>query len=406
MRETINSTPTSVRRDAWVEIDLAALEKNVETVLSWLSPATKLMAVVKSDAYGHGAAAVAPVLAAAGASWFGVASVDEGIQLRDAGIKQPVLVLSPCPFWALPSAIKAGLDLTVAAAQQVRDLAQAAIKLGQSARLHVKVDSGMHRLGASPALLPELLDAVEANRSVILVGWFSHLARADHKETTSRQNQRFKESLKLLPARQLSPQFLHLASGEAARRYGETHYDLVRVGLYLWGLEPEAVSQVVRPAMSVRARINHIQLVETGEPVGYELTWRATRPSRLASIPIGYADGVDRRLSNLMEALCLGKRIRQVGLISMDQMIFDITDVPEAEEGDIVTLIGSEIVRQTGQTSHPAPVTLNYDQLHLATWANLTGTITYELACRMRARLPRIYTRGRHNHKDSRDQAI
>jgi len=180
---------------------------------------------------------------------------------------------------------------------------------------------------------------------------------------------------------------LHLASGEAARRFPDTHYDMVRVGLYLYGLEPAVVSNVVSPALSLRGRINHLQDIDAGESVGYGLTWTAPRRTRLASIPIGYADGVDRSLSNRMEGLCTGKRIKQVGRISMDQMLFDITDVPQAQIGDVITLIGSE----SGSVANNAA----QDRLHLADWASMLDTITYELACRLRVRLPKIYTRSR-----------
>jgi alanine racemase len=154
---------------------------------------------------------------------------------------------------------------------------------------------------------------------------------------------------------------------------------MVRVGLYLYGLEPNTVSNTLQPALSVRARINHTNAIEQGQRVGYGHTWQAERPSRLAAISIGYADGVDRGLSNQIKGLLMGQVINQVGRISMDQMLFDITDVPEAEEGDVITLIGSE-----GQNS-----------LYLSEWAVCLDTITYELACRLRVRLPRIYTRNK-----------
>jgi alanine racemase len=175
----------------------------------------------------------------------------------------------------------------------------------------------------------------------------------------------------------------HLASSEATTRFPQCHYDMVRVGLYLYGLEPNTVSDSLQPAMSVRARINHTSTVAKGERVGYGHTWQAKRHSRLAAIPIGYADGVDRGLSNQMKGLLMGKVISQVGRISMDQMLFDITDVPEAEEGDVITLIGC------------AASAAEQNSLYLSDWACLLDTITYELACRMRVRLPRIYTRNK-----------
>jgi alanine racemase len=159
---------------------------------------------------------------------------------------------------------------------------------------------------------------------------------------------------------------------------------MVRVGLLLYGLEAGSAATDLMPAMSVRGRINHLRQIENDEAVGYGWTWKAERPTRLATIPIGYADGVDRRLSNRMSALLMGRQIRQVGTISMDQMLFDITDVPEAQEGDVITLIGTD----------------GAHSIQLADWAGMLDTITYELACRMRVRLPRIYTR----HRSSRAQ--
>lgn len=381
----------SVRRDAWVEIDLTAIESNIRLVRSWLSPGCKLMAVVKSDAYGHGASQIGRVLTASGADWLGVASVDEGCQLRSAGITAPILILSPCPSWALSTAIESDLCITVTSAAQVDDLAKAAERLGKNASVQLKIDTGMHRLGVCLDMVPDILSAIAGHGGLKLTGLFSHLARADDEEATARQNRSFKAALDGLASAGKLPPLVHLASGEAARRFPDTHYGMVRVGLYLYGLEPQAISQVVTPALSVRARINHMQEIAGGESVGYGWTWTADRTTRLASIPIGYGDGIDRRLSNRMSGLISGKEIRQVGLISMDQMLFDVTNVPEVAEGDVVTLLGFE-----GGNQPARPKTAGQEQaktLHLASWAGMLDTITYELACRLRVRLPRIYTR-------------
>ncbi len=380
---------SSVRRDAWVEIDLTAIENNVRTVRSWIESSdstkpVKLMGVVKSDAYGHGAVGIAEVLTASGADWLGVASVDEGCQLRQSKIESPILILSPAPGWAYDTALEYGLDLTITSSSQIRDIARVAMRFNQTARVHFKVDTGMHRIGAAPSEVLEVLEEIERNKNVKLAGIFSHLAKADEREFTTEQTNRLKEVLEKLEKLGKLPELVHLASGDAARRFPFTHFDMVRVGLYLYGLEPRAVSDVVTPAMSIRARINHVSSIPEGESAGYNCTWTATRPSRLASIPIGYADGVDRRLSNQLKALVMGRQVSQVGLISMDQMLFDITDVTDAQEGDVVTLIGCE---------HPN--IRNAPHLYLSDWANKLDTITYELACRMRVRLPRVYTRQR-----------
>lgn len=379
------STVSSLRRDAWVEVDLAALEANVNVIRSWLNGAnTKLMAVVKSDAYGHGASGLVQVLTGAGAEWMAVASVDEGCQLRGVDGKTPVLILSPAPSWAIGTAVENSLDLTVTSNSQLKDINAAAKLKKKKARVHLKIDTGMHRLGASPADFLALVEAAHSSSHLDLISIFSHLAKADELEFTKKQDDCFRAAIASISNRM--PGLLrsnggsvlaHLASGEAARRHPFSHHDMVRVGLYLYGLESRKISDVVKPALSIRGRINQVSEIEAGESAGYNLTWTASQKTRLASIPIGYADGVDRGLSNKMTALLMGKEIKQIGIISMDQMLFDITPVPEAREGDVITLIG-----QDGEA-----------KIYLADWGEMLDTITYELACRMRVRLPRIYTR-------------
>jgi alanine racemase len=377
----------SLRRDAWVEVDLGALEHNMLVVRSMLKAGTRVMAVVKSDAYGHGAVGVSEILVASGAQWLGVASVDEGCQLRAAGITKPILILSPCPSWALTTALEADLQVTLTSPAQIEDIVESARRVQRSAKIHVKIDTGMHRLGVRSEVTLDVLSNIARYEELRITGVFSHLARADDEETTAWQNQRFEQVIKKVRDAGFQPDFVHLASSDATRFFSNCHYDMVRPGLILYGLESKSVSTLVKPAMSVRARINHMQDIEQGESVGYNLTWTAQRPSRIASIPIGYADGVDRGLSNNMQGILLGQRINQVGLISMDQMLFDITDVPQAQDGDVITLLGCESKYASagpGEHSHT---------LYMATWAKQLDTITYELACRMRARMPRIYTR-------------
>jgi alanine racemase len=377
---------SSLRRDAWVEVDLNAIERNIAVIRSWLNPGTRLMAVVKSDAYGHGAVGVANVLTACGADWLGVASIDEGCQLRAAGVRQPILVLSPCPSWAVAAALDADLNITVTSISQIADIAESCRRQNRSASIHLKIDTGMHRLGVALEHIDDVIRALKKNPELRLTGLFSHFAKADEEEFTRKQTETFNKAIEKVKAAGLKPDLIHLASGEAARRFPFTHFDMVRVGLYMYGLEASVVSDVVIPAMSVKGRINHIQEIAEGESLGYSLTWTSSRKSRIASIPIGYADGIDRRLSNKLTGLLMGKQISQVGLISMDQMLFDITDVPQAQEGDVVTLLGLDHGESEASDDK--------NQLFLATWANLLDTITYELACRLRARMPRMYTRN------------
>lgn len=417
MVSTRQVTISSFHRDAWVEIDLAAVEHNVAVILGWLTrssnlasssgfpesklsdfrstsknPAARLMAVVKSDAYGHGAPSLANVLTASGAAWLGVASVDEGCQLRNESIKAPVLILSPSPSWAIENALAADLDITIASASQIKDINTASRRQGKIANVHLKVDTGMHRLGVSPEAVSDVLNEIDSSSNLRLASIFSHLASAGDEEPTRFQSDRLAVALGCL-GKKHGALLKHFASSEATRLFPTTHLDMVRVGLYLYGLEPNTISKELRPAMSVRGRINHISRIEQGEQVGYGWTWQAQRSTCLASIPIGYADGVDRDLSNRIEGLLLGHTVRQVGRISMDQMLFDITDVPDAQDGDVITLIGSEQKRPGVSSESNSGAGSDGKTLYLATWAQMLNTITYELACRLRTRLPRIYTR-------------
>ena len=377
-------TITSTLRDAWVEVDLTALADNVAVIKSWLRPsesAVQLMAVVKSDGYGHGAEEAAATFLGAGARWLGVATLEEAMQLRRSQAKAPLLILAPAPARGLATALEYNVDLTVTSNKQIKDVSAAAKAADKRARVHLKVDTGMHRLGVPTNQLIELVDEIRTQRRLHLVSIFSHLAKPDDSEFTHKQNDAFVDSLFALSMQRPDVResvFAHLASGEAARRFPITHHDMVRVGLYLYGLQSRVVSDVVRPAMSVRARINQVRLVNAGEGIGYNLTWSSSAPARVASIPIGYADGVQRGLSNKMSGLLKGKLVPQAGTISMDQMLFDVTAVPEACEGDVITLIGSDGDRQ----------------IHLADWAQMLDTVTYEMACGLRVRLPRIYTRS------------
>jgi alanine racemase len=377
----------SVRRDAWVEVDLNAIEHNFALARSLVSPRTQVMAVVKSDAYGHGAVAVSEVLQAKGANALAVASVDEGCQLRQSGLKLPILLLSPCPSWAVATALENNLQLTICRQDQIEETAQAAQRLKTRAQLHIKVDTGMHRLGLPPEQILDAFAAIGAQQNLEIKGFFSHLAQSDDEHLTEKQNAVFKNLISQIKQRGFNAGLLHLASSDATRLFPDTHYDMVRPGLLLYGLEARTIPQAVKPAMSVRGRIFHCSHVENGEAIGYNLTWKADRPSRIASIPIGYADGVDRGLSNRLTALLHGQEIKQVGLISMDQMMFDITDVPQAQEGDVITILGDDSKPGSGSDSKQK------SRLYMATWANLLDSITYELACRLKARMPRIYTR-------------
>jgi alanine racemase len=383
---TAHQLSQSSRRDAWVEIDLGKLEKNIHIVNSWLgkSHPVKIMGAVKSDGYGHGAVAIAEVLAACGVTWLGVASVDEGVELREAGLKLPILVLSPAPLISLRAALDYSLDLTVSSKEQLRELAGQLKNFNRRQSVHLKVDTGMHRLGIPHEAVGEFIEHIEENQLLELKSVYSHLAKADDFETTNRQNALFLKVIETAKKSSAKP-FFHIANSDAARRFPFTHHDLIRPGINIYGLEARKQSEDIEPIMAVRSRINQISEVKEGESVGYNLTWTAPRPSKLACIPIGYGDGVDRGLSNKMKGILHGQVVQQVGIISMDQMLFDITDVQAANLGDVLTLIGSEPGQDSGHGERCC--------LTLADWAQELDSITYEMAVRLRMRLPRIYTR-------------
>jgi alanine racemase len=233
-----------------------------------------------------------------------------------------------------------------------------------------------------------MIDQILQTPRVQLVSVFSHLAKAADEELTQAQNQVFLKVINQVQAKVAEPVLFHLASSDAARLYPFSHHDMVRIGIALYGLESWRDSTDLLPVLSLRGRINQLMDVEAGESVGYGHKWQANRPSRLACIPIGYADGVDRGLSNRIEGLLRGKRVPQVGIISMDQMLFDVTDVPSAETGSIITLIGSE-AEPEGRISSPTSQTLT-----LADWARKLDTITYEMAVRLKVRLPRRFVQS------------
>jgi alanine racemase len=399
-------------RDAWVEVDLEAIRSNLDLIKKWIGwgetdggsersnrPSAQIMGVVKSDAYGHGAVEVGEILADNGCSWLAVASVDEGVELRKGLTQIPILVLSPTPNHALDMAFRHNLDITVTNSKAARAAAEVAGRAGKTGRIHLKIDTGMHRLGCPVENASALVAEIQKLESLELVSIFSHLARASDEKSTDMQRRAFERALHLIrdkgdmacpSASDTEATFIfHLASSEAMRLFPSTHYDMVRVGLYLYGLESQKVSDRLKPAMSVKARINQIIEIAAGESVSYGFTWTAPAPSRLALIPVGYADGIDRGLSNKMTALCKGRSIPQVGTISMDMMVFDITACPEIKVEDTVTLIGRD-----GQESR-----------YLADWAVALDTITYELACRLRLRLPRRFTGSALNQSSNQNSS-
>jgi alanine racemase len=366
---------TTPFRPTVAQVDLDAIRHNVRVLKP---PGTELMAVVKADGYGHGDVAAAKAALEAGASWLGVALVEEGVGLRDAGIRAPVLLLSECPPGSEKEALAAALTPTVYSEAGLAGLAEAVQALGQPAAVHVKVDTGMHRVGLTPERAAAFAAAV-AESGMKVEGVWTHFARAEDTEqaTTAEQLERFRAVLAQLRAGGIEPRYRHAANSAAAMAYPDSHLDLVRVGIAMYGISPGPALDgrlPLRPAMSLRSRVSFVQRLAAGQAVSYGHRYRLERDATLATVPVGYADGYLRSLSNVGRVLIRGRRCPVAGVVTMDQLIVDCGD-EAVEPGDEVVLFG----RQGNQEIRVEEV---------AGWA---GTIGYEMVCSVSARVPREY---------------
>lgn len=362
-------------RPTVAEVDLDAVRHNVRAMKP---PGVELMAVVKANAYGHGDVEVARAALEAGAAWLGVALVEEGIALRDAGVRAPVLVLSEFPPGSEKDALAAGLTPTLYSEEGLRALSRAAGAIGRSVGVHVKVDTGMHRFGLyPPPAARELVPALHG-AGLAFDGLWTHFARAEEDEdTTRRQLGRFLDEAVELERAGFVPRYRHAANSGATLLHPETHLDLVRVGIALYGLEPgpglgERVG--LRPVLSWRSAVSAVRRLPAGEPLSYGHRYRLDRESTVATVPVGYADGYPRALSSRGEVLIRGRRCRVAGAVTMDHLLVDCGDLP-VEPGDEVVLVG----RQGDQ------------EIRVEELAELAGTINYEVVCGIGSRVPREY---------------
>ena len=367
---------------AWVEIDLGALSDNVKQLVKFLSPRTQLMAVVKADAYGHGAVAVAKTALEAGAGWLGVATVPEGIQLREDGIKAPILILGATNT---PEQIQAiahwQLQPTLCSPKQALEFSNTleTINYNSSLSVHIKLDTGMSRLGTNWQQAAEFVQLVQGLPHLDIASIYSHLATADSPDATvmMEQHSRFEEAIAHIKAKGITIPSLHLANSAATLADSRLHYDMVRVGLAIYGLYPANHLQnhiKLQPVLQLKARVTQVKTIAAGTGVSYGHHFIAPQEMRLAVVGIGYADGVPRRLSNQMQVLIRGQRVPQIGAITMDQIMLDVSSIPDLQEGEIVTLLGEQ----------------GKEQISADDWANCLNTISWEILCGFKHRLPRV----------------
>ncbi|BCL39111.1 alanine racemase [Nostoc sp. MS1] len=367
---------------AWVEIDLEALSYNVQQLRQFLSPHTQLMAVVKADAYGHGAVTVAQTALQGGASWLGVATVPEGIQLREAGIKAPILILGAT---YTPEQIQAiaqwELQPTIGSPKQALIFSNTleTIQHDLPIPVHIKLDTGMSRLGTNWQQAGEFVQLVDRLPHLDIASVYSHLATADSPDTKimEEQHRRFEEAIAQIKALGVKIPSLHLANSAATLTDKRLHYNMVRVGLSVYGLYPAPHLQKtisLKPVIQVQARVTHVKTIVEGTGVSYGHQFIAPCEMRLAVVGIGYADGVPRNLSNKMQVLIRGQRVPQIGAITMDQLMIDVSAVPDVQEGEIVTLLGEQ----------------GKERITADDWAEKLNTISWEILCGFKHRLPRV----------------
>jgi len=371
------------RRPTWAEIDLDALAANYRLIRDRVAPGVKVLAAVKANAYGHGAIECARRLESEGVDWFGVALPEEGIELRQAGITKPVLCLGGIWNGQERACLQFKLTPVVYRGDIVQSLDRAANEMGLIADAHVKIDTGMGRLGVRPDSVSEFCEGLGEFKNVRIDGLMTHLAAADddaHEQFTKAQLDRFQAAVTLFRDRGFTPTFIHAANSAAAFGFKQSWGNMIRPGGTLYGfsrdvLPPHVDPPPLRPVMSLHSRIILLKKVPKGEKLGYGCTFETQRDSMIATIPIGYDDGYSRALSNRGRVIVRGKFVPVVGRVSMDLTLIDVTDVPEASLNDHVTLIGRD-----------GDLSITAEDI-----AETIGTISYEVTCGISGRVPRKY---------------
>jgi alanine racemase len=369
-------------RPTWAEVDLDAIRWNVRQFKSLVGDSVKVLVAVKADAYGHGAVPVARTCVEAGAEYLGVASVEEGVELRDAGIECPILVLGYAPLEAAPYIVEYGLTQAVYQTELVHALADAAARANRTVKVHIKVDTGMSRIGVlTPEDVLNLAKRILDRPSLQLEGIFTHLSKADEadKSYTYLQLDRWHAVIRTLEREGIQIPIHHVANSAGTIEFPEARFQMVRIGIGAYGCYPsetvDRTSVDLKQALSLYSRIVRLESIPPDYRVGYGGTYNFSQPRRIATVPVGYADGYSRLLSNKAFVLVRGKRVPVAGRVSMDQLMLDVTDVPDVQLGDVVCLYGRQ-----------GDAFISLDEV--ASWM---GTISYEVACDLGKRVQRVY---------------
>lgn len=371
-------------RDGWVEVNLGQLEENILDLKNQIrnnSPKNlpKLMAVIKADGYGHGSIALAPTLLACGINAFGVATLDEGIELRKNKITAPILVLGAVPQWGFENALLNNIQISIFNNSHLEVAKQVYEKTGKKLMVQVKIDTGMNRIGVPLENAKSFINNVKSLPCFNLKGIFTHFADVENEEIFNSQVKGFKNLLSSIDTKGLT---IHCSNSSASLIKGDLNFDMVRLGIAMYGLTPFSQGfknnsvDKLKQIISLKGRITNVHTLKKGDGVSYGHYFVAQKETKIATIPIGYADGVSRNLSGKILGGLEGKVIKQIGRITMDQMMFDLGE-NEAKIGDIITLLGTD-----GENYFP-----------IDSWAEKLNTINYELTCRLKVRLPRVYTR-------------
>ncbi len=366
------------------DINLDAIARNAEEIKKVLQPGVKLAAVIKADGYGHGALPVAETVYET-ADWFAVSNIEEALELRAGGIEKPILTLGYTAPLQLADAIKNQITLTLCDMESAEEISETATRLGIAAKVHIKVDTGMGRIGfpAEECFSDQVAQAV-ALPNITATGIYTHFARADEtdKSATELQYTKFLTFIESLEQKGVTGLLRHAENSAAILSIPEYQLDMVRLGISLYGMYPseEVMPEgiILQPAMEIKSHVAFIKTVPAGTGIGYNATYVTKEPRRIATVPVGYGDGYPRALSNCGRILVHGKSVSIVGRVCMDQLMIDVTDVPEVKRGDTVTLMGSEgkeniTAEEIGALSH---------------------SFHYEMVCNVGKRIPRVYYRN------------